>query len=841
MKRPSHTMMKCALAMLCAALCAAFCAALSASALLAQQEHEGSDFQLRRQAWFEDQRSYPNGQVNWDAIALARKLITERSGYLAVPAFANAVSGAWVPMGPSGFFGVGYWDSGPQLDAGRIDAIALHPTVTGTLLIASPRGGIWRTTSGGASWAPLTDNQCTLQMSTVRFDPVNPSLAYATASNSSGAAGCSIMRSTDGGSSWSNFNGNLNFTAYNGGFINEFYIDPASAGTTTSTTMMFTFSVSGIYRSTNSGLTWSHPLLFGRVHSIVALPASPGVLFAGVADYATTASPLSGLYRSADNGATWTQMPSGSVDFSSVGRFQLAVSDAQPNSVWIITGTKTSTFHSVTKWNDATNQLTQLPAAGIDLSVSGRTHFGTQATYDLDVKVDPTNASRIYIAGVRAFRSVDGGASFAPMATDIHCDWHTIVIDPRNVRQLYAGTDGGIYSSTDGGDNWVSRNNGLAISMYYPGIAQHPTDPNIVLGGLQDNGSLLANGTSIYNSVMGGDGGFSAINFITPTTIWSTCQWSNGPCMQRRVTTATGFSYPNVRSGIITTDRAQFIPPLVMDPVAPATLYFGTMRLYRTVNDGVVWAPISNDLTRGTGSIKTIAVAPSDVLTIYVGTSDGNVQVSRDGGATFTPSTAGLPNRTVTDIAVDRTNPLRALLTMSGSGTTHVYATADAGVTWTNATGNLPDMPVNAAVIIDDSPNHFFVGSDVGVLESTDGGLSWTNTPIGLPNVVVNDLSYNPTTHQLVAATYGRGLFSFNLSNPAAVLRGDVNRDGAVNAFDALLIQQALLGVPLPTGQTSLPHGDTNCNGRLEAADALITLRAAVGLVTTGSCAGTIR
>jgi len=808
--------------------------------LAAQEPYEGAEFQRRRQAWFDDQRAYPNAEVDWERLFRTRQLFMARPANRGLAALTAASSGSWIPLGPSGFFGIGYWDSGPQLDAGRVDAIALHPTATGTMFVASPNGGIWNTQNAGASWNPLFDAQCTLQMSTVKIDPVNPSIMYAAASRSSGAAGCSIFRSLDGGASWVSFNGNLNFTAYNGGFINEFFIDPASAGSATGTTLMFTFSQSGIYRSTNSGTTWAHPLLFGVVNSIVALPGQPGVLFAGVADYATTTSTRSGVYRSSDNGANWTQLSSGSVDFTSTGRFQLAVSPAQPNSVWILAGSKNSAFQTVSKWDDNTNTLTAQTATGIDLSSSGRTHFGSQATYDLALAVDPTNASRIYIAGVRAFRSTNGGATFTAMGTEIHCDWHTIVISAGNVRQLYAGTDGGVYSSTDGGDSWTSRNYGLMISMYYPGITQHPTDPNIVLGGLQDNGSLIANGTTVFNAVSGGDGGYAAINYSSPTTLWTTCQWSSGPCIYRRVPVGTSFSSPNVKAGIVATDRAQFIPPLVMHPTVPTTLYFGTMRLYQTVNDGVLWTAISSDLTKGTGTIKAITIAPSDPLTIYVGASDGNVQVTRDGGATWAVSTTNLPNRTVTHIAVDRTDAARAMVTFSGQGAAHVYITSDAGLNWANASGNLADMPVNAAVMVDET-NHFFIGNDVGVFETTDAGLTWTNTPSGLPNVVVNDLSYNTTTKQLVAATYGRGLFKYSLLNPSAVLRGDVNRDGVVNAFDALLIQQALVGLQLPAGQTSMPHGDANCDGKLDAADALIVLRFAVGTATAGACVGTNR
>ena len=818
----------------------AFIASLVALSLAAQEQHEGAEFQKRRQAWFEDQRAYPDASVNWDAILRARTLVSQRrraGAGLSLSIAGVAASTSWVPMGPNGLFTNSFWGSGAQLDAGRVDAIAIHPKTKGTMFIATPNGGIWGTTTAGASWAPLTDFQCSLQMSKVKIDPVNPNIVYATTSYSSGAAGCAIMRSLDGGSTWGSYTGNLNFPAY-GGFINEFYIDPNSAGSTSTTTVMFAYGGGGIYMSRSSGGTWTHPLSFGYVTSIVALPGKPGVVFAGLADYASQTSARSGLYRSADNGDTWTQVSSGAIDFSSTGRVELAVSPAQPNRVWLIAGSKSSQFQHIDTWDDASGQMTQLSAAGINPTTASRTNFGRQATYDLVIAVDPTDAERIYIAGVRAFRSTDGGQTFAPMATEIHCDWHALTFDPANPRQLYAGTDGGVFVSLDGGDSWLSRNSGLVISMYYPGLSQHPTDPLVVLGGLQDNGSILANGTPYSNSVSGGDGGYTAINYSSPGTIWSTCQWGPGACIQRRTQVTGGFAFLDASNGISATDRAVFIPPLVMDPVTPTTLYFGTMRLYQTLNEGVQWAAITGDLTKGSGAISTIAVAPSDPATIYVGTTDANVQVTRDGGKTFVPST-GLPNRVVTHIAVDRTNAARALATLSGSGAVHVYLTTNAGQSWTSVSGNLPDMPVSAAVMIDDGTNHFFIGTDAGVFETTDGGLTWVSGQ--LPNVVVTDLSYNPTTKQLVAATLGRGLFRYSLANPLAVLRGDVSQDGKVDAFDALLIQQALVGLQLDNGLKVLPSGDVDCNARLEAVDVLVTLRAAVGLPTQGACVGTVR
>ena len=185
----------------------AFALLFVALPLAAQEQHEGAEFQQRRQAWFENQRAYPNATVDWEAIVRARTLVSRQRGSLG--GLSLSVSGAaaanvWLPMGPSGLFGNSYWGSGAQLDAGRVDAIAVNPKATGNLFIATPNGGIWGSSTGGTSWMPLTDNQCSLQMGKVRIDPVTPSIVYATTAYSSGAAGCAIMRSVDGGSTWQN-------------------------------------------------------------------------------------------------------------------------------------------------------------------------------------------------------------------------------------------------------------------------------------------------------------------------------------------------------------------------------------------------------------------------------------------------------------------------------------------------------------------------------------------------------------------------------------------------------------------------------------------------------------
>jgi len=465
------------------------------------------------------------------------------------------------------------------------------------------------------------------------------------------------------------------------------------------------------------------------------------------------------------------------------------------------------------------------------------TAVGTQQTYDLVLAVDPRDTKRIFIAGVTAFRSTDGGATFTPFAREVHSDWHVIVFDRNNPDIMWAGTDGGVYLSTDAGGSWVSRSAGLSITQFYPGVSVHPQGTRIA-GGSQDNGTNTFSGSLFWDAFIGADGGYTAINYRDPSIQWGETQWSVttgtvGNLFRRDI---TGTFRRN--TGIDLTDRAQFIPPLVMDPVNPSKLYFGTFRLYRTVNEGLQWTAITGDLSAGTGTITSIGISPADTNTIYIGTNDGRALVSRDGGTTVVVAT-GLPTRSVTRVVPHPTDPLRALITVSGFGTGHVFETTDAFATPVkNISGNLIDAPTNVALYLP-SAGATLVGTDVGVFQTADN-ITWTPGPTGLPNVIIQDLVYQPAINLLVAGTYGRGMFAYDVGASTAVLRGDANGDGKIDAFDALLIQQTLVG-SAPAGTAVYPRGDANCNGSIDAADLVLVLRAAVGLPTGTACVGSSR
>lgn len=814
----------------------------------AAQQVEREDVE-GRQAWFWAQRAYPFDEVPYPALARMHQMRTQVAGSFLSGVGTTPLTGSWRSLGPNGFWdaGGGFFGTVGGLDIGRIAAIAPAMTPNGPMYIATATGGVWRSTNNGLSWTPLTDNQCELATGAVAIDPVNPSLVYAgTGEANGGSFGCGVLRSSNGGTSWTTSSTN-GLNVLGGGVIN-FYtmvVDASTAGSTSSTILLAGVNFappSGIARSTNSGATWSTvtSAQVGGVSSIVAHPTRAGVYYAG-ARFAP-APAARGVYRSTDIGATWSQLPPLPVpDANAIGRVEVAVSPAQPNAVWALVANSTNNrMLGLFRWDEETNQWTQLAAAGVVTGGTSRGDFGTQAWYDLVLAVDPRDSRKIFLGGVRAYRSTDGGASFQPMAMEIHCDWHAIAFDRFTADVIWAGTDGGVFLSTDGGASWVSRNAGLSITQYYPGIAVDAVSGRII-GGAQDNGTTQYSGSLFWDGFAAtGDGGYNAINYRNPSIQWSTSYWScqgAGACISISRRTPTGTS---VRvSGIANTDRAQFIPPLIMDPVTPTKLYFGTHRLYRTVDEGLSWAPISGDLSGGSGTITTIAVSPADTNTIYVGTSDGRVQVTRDGGATFTAAT-GLPGRFITRVAVHPTDPMRALVTVSGFGTPHVFETRDALATAVSSiSGNLPNAPANVAAYIANQ-DVILVGTDIGVFQTSNGGTTWSPGPAGLPNVIVQDLVYQPASNLLVAGTYGRGMFAYNVTPPAGVLRGDANGDGRIDAADALLVQQALVASSAVTTKI-FPAGDANCNGTLDAADVVLVLRAAVALPNGDACVGTIR
>lgn len=690
---------------------------------------------------FYRQRAYPFAVVPPQVLERARRdlLATWPNPFAPVPAMSAT---PWQQLGPERIF-----DN--LVSTGRLTAIAVHPNDPKTIYVGGAQGGVWKTIDGGANWVPRTDRECSLAMGSIAIDPVDPEIVYAGTGEQhfSGDSyyGCGVLRSGDGGETWVQLGASVFANPDSGrARIARLLIDPSTAGSPATTTVLAA-SDFGLYRSTNGGTTWTL-VLAGVATDLVMDPSDPQVWYA--------ARRTIGIDKSTDGGVTWNPANTG-FPATNVSRVNLAIGTSSPQTLYAsVQNSSNSQLLGIYRTDDGAANWTRVNTNGV-------ASCGSQCWYDMTLAVDPTNADVVYFGGISLFRSQDGGGTFSSISGPIHVDQHILVFDPSNPNVLYVGNDGGIYKTTSGGSSWETLNTNLSITQFYSGISLHPTNPNIAMGGTQDNGTLGYTGTADWRKFMGADGGYTAIDFNNPSTLYGEFQWNtSGGFSGPRRSDNGGASFILKVNGIITSDRALFIPPLVMDPTNSETLYFGTFRLYKTTDRADSWTAISSDLTTG-GRISAVAVAESDPDVIYVGTSRGRVQRTTDGGANWSIITGAVgPQRFVKDIAIDPANEDVAYLTVSGFGTGHVFKTADGGATWQDVSGNLPDLPVNAVLIEPGTPDNIYIGTDLGAFVSTDAAATWSPFNDGLPLVAVFDLAINSTSGLLMAGTHGRGMFA---------------------------------------------------------------------------------
>src|SRR5260370_31071415 len=390
----------------------------------------------------------------------------------------------------------------------------------------------------------------------------------------------------------------------------------------------------------------------------------------------------------------------------------------------------------------------------------------------MTIRVHPKNPDIVFAFGSLTMdRTLNGGGTWSalthigPNGVEIHVDEHYLAFTSDGTK-LYVGNDGGMYSTTDisapaNQVNWTELNDTLSITQFYPGISIHPSNANISFGGAQDNGTQRYGGTLSWNNVTCGDGGFTAIDPAIPTIAYAACQ----DIAIRRTTNGGNSWLSGLAYGINQNDNVQFIAPLVIDPSNPQILYFGTYRVWQTVDGAGKWLPASPDLSGGRSNIKTIAPAPGDPNTLYAGYANGRVFMTTNAlagpNSSWTDRSSGLPTRSVTQITVDPIDPATAYVTFSGFAlgmgvTGHVFKTVNGGQNWNDISASLADIPVNALVVDPDIPDTLYIGHDAGVMVSTDAGATWSTLGNGLPRVVVTSLVLHRKTRTLRAGTHGR-------------------------------------------------------------------------------------
>jgi hypothetical protein len=631
---------------------------------------------------------------------------------------------SWTNIGPAPI---------ANLFSGRVMAIAPDPTDANVIYLGSSSGGVWKSTDAGANWTPLTDNQPTLFTGSLTIDPSNHLTVYAGTGDWSTAPGMGVLKSTNGGSTWSL----LAQSTFTGQSISDLAIDP------TNTSVLYAAASNGVWKSTNGAASWTRVLSpGGGFFNVVMDSTNSQTLYA-------SSSQTGGVWKTTNGGTNWTQTsaPHG----GSAGPTFLAVSRTNPRLLF------------ATYWNDGTNHsdaYRSLDAGSTWTSMHLQAYGGMS-----NVIISPTDANLGYMGSTSPFlQTTDGGNSWHNIGSP-HPDHHGIAFDANG--SLLEGNDGGVFRLIDPNPlrgQWASLNSSSLSITQFVGIDLNAWDRNLAFAGSQDNSTEKYSGSLGWRTqVLGGDGGYSRIDPANPNTIYGETQGYN---LQR--SDDNGLTFHSKLNGINTSDPANFYIFYTLDPANPSRLLYGTNRVYESTNRGDNWHPISTPNSAGwtsSSTIQALTIDPNDPNTIFA-VAGGTIFVTHDDGASWARVVIPGYSDTFQQVLVDPTNSSSVYVVRNASGGSHVFHSSNGGSTWNNISGNLPADAAHA-VALDPRSGTLFVGTESGVWASVDGGGSWSRYKTGLPNVKTNGLVIDPALNVLAVDTYGRGLWEIALSaNP---------------------------------------------------------------------------
>ncbi|MEI7726537.1 MAG: hypothetical protein WCK09_15615, partial [Bacteroidota bacterium] len=598
--------------------------------------------------WMAMQRLYPYGRINPAAF---------RSATQQVQSLMNDASHGSTP-----------WSfTGPDNIGGRITDIESPAGNPLTLYIGASTGGILKTTDMGATWTNTFTGVPVISVGDIAIDPNNAQVLYCGTGEANSSSfsflGNGVYKSTDAGASWQHMG--LANSAYIGRVVvdysNSQRIFVAACGN------LFTSNDErGVYRSEDGGQTWQR--VFYLTDSTAAIdlvqhPTNPQILYAAMWERIrglTTRQSFgetSGIWKSTDGGTTWNEMTNGVPTGSNVGRIGLSIAKSNPDILYAFYDLPNNEV-GVYKSADAGQTWTRTNDGALNnMSSNFGWYFG-------QIRVDPVNPNRVFVMGVSIFRTDNGGNSWTDLSSwDIHVDHHAMLFDETHNR-IIEGNDGGLYVSENNGNNWSKINN-LPLTQFYA-IDIDYQNPERIYGGTQDNNTIRTQtgGTSDWEPILGGDGMYTLVDYTDPNTIYAEYQWGNlyrsddgGPTM-------------NYIAGPMSGDRVNWSAPLLMHPVDPSILYFGTYRVWKSTDKGNSWQAISTDLTAGINqyfyTITTLAVSNLNPSIVVAGTGDGKVHISTNDGQTWQDISAGLPNRWVTKVAADPFNAQTIYALLSG-------------------------------------------------------------------------------------------------------------------------------------------------------------------------------
>lgn len=703
----------------------------------------------------------------------------------------------WTPMGPLAVPNGQTYGGARVLISGRVTAIAPHPVNGDNIFIGTSRGGVWRTTDGGATWTPLGDNQPSLAIGALGMGTNNPDVLYAgtgegnvqfysTAYPFNSAPGVylgvGVLRSVNGGVSWTHHAAALlaNHSFY------RIAVDRGNAN------RAFAATSKGLCRTTD-GVNWI-ALSGGGLPAISAtvLACTDVLVDSSDATGNTVFAAFwkSGIYKSTNALAatpTFTAVTTGLPAGSTTTRVSLKQSASSPAHKYALVANASDAFLGLYRTTNAAGTTWELCTSSGTISLYG--------AFTSDVNVDPTTPDLVYVTGVELYKCtrnpVSGAWSAINIGANIHPDSHTLGIHPTLNQTIYSGNDGGFYVSRDAGLTWDdSPNEGLCL-LQYEAIDNHASSDALVQCGTQDNGTQQYRNSPVHYHSADGDGGYCAVSKINGNNVVHS-YYNNSP---RRSTTAGDFnSYGNVSVGL--NGSGLFYPPAAISPTSER-MAWGTQVMNIDDAMGTGGWPGSGFALPGISGFVSAVSFTNDSL-IYCATTSGQVYRLDRSGATWNVRAlhaAPLPvGQWIWDLSSIPGDANTVVVAFSGFGLAqHVWrgTVPAAGVaTWNAVSSGLPDVPMYALAY--GSATQWFVGTDIGVFRSSDAGSNWINFSQGLPNTAIYDLRLRDGGNLLRAATHGRGLWE---------LRTDLNTQPTVDIFvrdNIMHTGRAPSGPPVP-------------------------------------------
>jgi photosystem II stability/assembly factor-like uncharacterized protein len=734
------------------------------------------------------------------------------------------------------FSGLKFRSLGPAVASGRVMSIAVNPKDKFEYYVGVASGGVWKTVNDGTTWTPVFDKEASYSIGWVTLDPNDPAVVWVGTGESNSqrsvAYGDGIYRSDDGGKNWQNLG--LKKSEH----IGRVVIDPRDSKVVyvaAEGPLWGAGGDRGLYKTTDGGKNWKPVLTISENTGVVDValdPSNPDIVYAAAYQRRRhvftliDGGPESAIYKSTDAGATWNKLKNGlpTVD---MGRIGLAVSLADPNVVY-------TTIEAA----DGKGGIFRSNDRGA--TWERKNEFDAGAMYYARVVCDPKNVDRIFVMNVNLRESLDGGKTLHKVEeTNHHGDNHAIWIDPDDTKHWLLGSDGGMYETWDDAKSWEFKANLPTVQFYDVAIDNALPFYN-VCGGTQDNFSWCGpsrtrNMNGIMNSdwfvTTGGDGFRSVVDPVDANTIYSESQY--GVLVRYDKPTGQELTLQPREGKGEPPLRWNWDSPVIISPYSHTRLYFAANKLFRSDDRGDTWRAISGDLTRQIdrnklpvmgkvwepdavaknastsfyGNIVALAESPKKEGLIYVGTDDGLIQVTSDGGQSWTKyeKFAEAPDMTyVSRLAASQhdVNTVYAAFDNHKNEDFKPYLlrSTDAGKTWSSIAGNLPENGSVLAFAEDSvNANLLFAGTEFGVFFTVDGGAHWVQLKGGLPTIAVRDMVLQAREGDLVIATFGRGFYVLDDVSALRQTKAE-SLQQAANSFpvkDALLyIERHSLGGP---------------------------------------------